>query len=147
MEDRGSAASGANDPETTRILDNHRRLRRLLKEIRAANGFEQVRERIAPLCETIAAHFQQEEGPNGIFAMVSARTPSFAPRVTALRQEHARLTAELCAVCTDAQTARESEQTRVWERALALAADLIEHEERETDLLVESWGGGTRAYD
>lgn len=131
----------------------HRRLRELLAQVedaferpspRAGIGPDVVAARLDALRGPLGAHFEEEERGH-LFEEIEERSPEQAPLCARLRAEHASILLRLDALRT---ASPEGRRGPAWGQDVrALLADLVGHEQIETELLTRTLDGSIAAGD
>ncbi len=116
------------------IVAGHLEIRRLLAMLDGGAPREELQNLLRRLRTGLGAHFELEEGPDGLFPALMEERPQWAPAIQELVQEHLEvmcLLGELGQAIADPEAARADVER---------AADAFErcirgHEQREVELI------------
>ena len=119
----------------TAIRDEHARLRMLLERVRAETDLRQLVPLLGQLRKQLVEHFATEEAPDGFPAAVQTQ-PRFASLLEEVLQEHRQFLGQVDEIRDRVRRCVE-DGDRAHAAAVALAAELHEHEIKENELLID----------
>lgn len=89
-EDERVASGGGND--AIRLThEAHRTIGVQIEELSSSPDLETTARRLASFAEVLAAHFADEEAPDGLFDVLRFKRPEVHPRLKFLEEEHRRM--------------------------------------------------------
>ncbi len=121
------------------ILENHRRLGRVLVRLEHAAMPADLAPVLMEFDVVLRRHFAQEEGPQGLFAIVRTRAPHRREEARALEAEHHRLIADLGELVRRAR--ERPDNARILGEAARFSMRVRQHERSETKLLIDALSG------
>jgi hypothetical protein len=126
------------DESQATIEDDHRQIRALLSDLTATSDLSKMLGIVETLNTIFAAHFKREEEPNGFYAEIRQLRPEFDGKLKALERQHGvfldkfkRLENNISRIAEDL--------SRVEESKAALIAAVDEHEQTETNLMLDAY--------
>lgn len=126
-----SSIAGAKD----QALEEHRRIQQAAKGIASAKTLVELLRRLQEFRLLIAAHFTDEERPDGFFDLIRARSARHLGTVKQLENEHQALLGEIDGIAAQARACLAGPVAHILRQAADLAQRLSEHEARENALL------------
>ena len=140
------ASPSTTDPARERIETEHRLLRETFAKLGDQHGLQETVELLEELKVLLVPHFAREEDEDGFPALTSESNLIFAEQLERICIEHREIIAALDQLLDTGRRALEGPVREVIEGARQLAQDLHEHEERETNLIMDALyvdlGGG-----
>jgi iron-sulfur cluster repair protein YtfE (RIC family) len=127
--------AGASHERAAAIRDEHARLRTLLDRVRAETDLRQLVPLLGQLRRQLEEHFATEEAPDGFPAAVRSQ-PRFASLLDEVMEEHRQFLRQLDDIQESVRRCVE-DGDRAHAAAVALAAELHEHEIKENELLID----------
>jgi hemerythrin len=117
------------------IRDEHARLRTLLDRVRAETDLRQLVPLLAQLRRQLEEHFATEEAPDGFPAAVRSQ-PRFLSLLEEVLEEHRHFLRQVDEIRENVRRCVE-DGDKAHAAAVALAAELHEHEIKENELLID----------
>ena len=141
MDDRCPELSGggrrvsADAEARQRIAEEHHALGELLDRLEVTSDPNLLALQLAELHRLLEAHFEREEGEDGLHDMVGDAAPHLLSHVQHLFDEHRLVTARLIELRGETQALIDGPLARLLVGARDLAARLRRHEEAENELV------------
>ena len=131
----GGTAVTADAEARQRIAEEHHALGELLDRLEATRDPHLLAVELAELERLLTAHFEHEEGAEGLHDMVGDAAPHLLPHVQHLFDEHRVIAAALAALRGDVQACLEGPVARLRHTTRELAERLRHHEQAENELV------------
>jgi hemerythrin len=126
------------DDSHATIEDDHRQIRALLMDLGAAADLSRMLEVVDTLHPILVEHFQREEEPEGLYAEIRQLRPEFDGKLKALERQHALFLDMIRRLRSSISTVAE-QLDRLSEVKSALIASVDEHEQTETNLMLDAY--------
>ena len=135
-------------PDTHReIEEEHRALGELLEKTSAVEEITRLRPLLGELRGLLVSHFRREEAADGFYRVVEESGPHLLPKVQTLMGEHETFLADVDRLIRQVDDCLQGPVAEIRRGVEELARELARHEERETELLSDSFytelGGGS----
>lgn len=125
------------DESQATIEDDHRQIRGLLSELAAAD-LPTTLTLAETLNQILDEHFKREEEPDGFYAEIRAMRPEFDSKLKALERQHSLFLEKFKAF--EANARRIAHDLKALnETKAALIAGVGEHEQSETNLMLDAY--------
>ncbi|MGE5126558.1 MAG: hemerythrin domain-containing protein [Betaproteobacteria bacterium] len=127
------------------LQEDHRRLHERIDRLALAGDLAQMSAGLAALHERLAAHFDAEEKPGGLYDALGVCASEFRLSLGQLVDDHFRLAALLRHLCEWARTASGADADALRADVALFVKALGQHEQRELELVrraCEPGGGG-----
>ena len=128
-----------NEKRRRRIDEEHARLRTLLEALEGCRDAERLDELLAELHTLLVAHFETEEGPEGLHEIVGQGAGHRMPDVQRLFVEHREILARVSALSAEVTACLEGPVRKLVESVAALVATLRHHEHVEEEIFTEAF--------
>ena len=120
------------------LREEHQRLHVLVDRLRATSDADALAAVFEELYGALAAHFNTEEKPGGLYDALGVCVPEFRARLSGLVDDHFRITAALRDMRDRARSDPGRAQDSLPGEASRLARVLAEHERREHAMVDEA---------
>jgi hemerythrin len=139
-----SPASGADTAEGSRsarrrIDEEHRKLDALLAELAGCTDLNCIERQLVELRALLVAHFETEEGPDGMHDIVREGAAHRLPNVQRLFDEHREMLAQLDRLRSEVASCMRGPVAAVLGGVSELAETLARHEADEEQLFAEAF--------
>lgn len=117
------------------LADDHERLHVLVERLRGAADLAAMAEALAELHGALAAHFNQEEKPGGLYDALGVCTPEFRQRLAVLVDDHFRFAGVVRDLRERARAAEGAAADSLRADVARLLGMLADHERRELEMV------------
>ena len=142
----GRASGREIHPEARRRIEaEHEHLKTLVSRLEGVEGLDEARTTLQELRDALVEHFATEEADDGLHQAIGTTAPEKDRAIEGLFDEHREFLIRLSRIQRKAEACHEALET-LFEDGRRLAADLREHEAKETELFLDAvyteHGGG-----
>jgi Hemerythrin HHE cation binding domain len=126
------------DGTASGILDTHRRIREMARELEETRDLVTLLARLHAFRSVLVAHFLEEETPGGLFDLIRESRSRHLGRVGEFEQEHGAFLDQIDGLADRSRACLAGPVAEILRLAGQLVGRVRDHETRENDILLDT---------